>query len=182
MKELWQRIRAAFENLSLRERILVSSVGVLLVGSLLWLGVVLPALSAGERARQRVASGEQQLAAMTRLRREYDEVSSRLETVEQRIQRGSRANLRTTLETLAQQASVRVESMEPKSSPANDSYLETKVEVGLGGVTLAQMVTYLHQIEQSKQVLSVKSLRVRTRKDKLELLDVTFSVSSFEPK
>jgi hypothetical protein len=30
-------------------------------------------------------------------------------------------------------------------------------------------------------VLSIKSLRIRSRKDKPELLDVTFTVSSFEP-
>jgi hypothetical protein len=42
-------------------------------------------------------------------------------------------------------------------------------------------VTYLHQIETAPQVLSVKSLRIRTRQDKPELLDVTFTVSSFEP-
>ena len=30
-------------------------------------------------------------------------------------------------------------------------------------------------------MLSIKSLRIRTRADKPELLDVTFTVSSFEP-
>jgi hypothetical protein len=42
-------------------------------------------------------------------------------------------------------------------------------------------VNYLHRIEVSPQVLSVKSLRIRTRSDKPEMLDVTFTVSSFEP-
>jgi len=181
MKEIWQRVRAAFQNLSLRERVLVSAVGVMVAISLIWVGLVLPALAAGDRARERVATAEQQLAAMERLSRDYDEVKVRLTSVEQRIQSGTPGNLRTTLETLASQASVPVESMEPQSSPANDSYRERKVEVGLGGVTLAQMVNYLHQIEQSNQVLSIKSLRVRTRADKPELLDVTFTVSSFEP-
>ena len=72
-------------------------------------------------------------------------------------------NLRTTLESLASQASVKVESMEPQTAPANDAYRETKVEVSLAGVTLPQTVNYLHQIEVAPQVLSVKSLRIRTR-------------------
>ena len=181
MKELWQRLRAAFQNLSTRERVLVGAVGVTLVFTLAWLLLVQPALSAGEQARARVAAAEQQLAAMQRLRRDYDEVHARLSSVETRIKRGTRGNLRTTLESLASESSVRVESMEPQPSPANDRYRETKVEVGLGGVTLAQMVTYLHKIEQSSQVLSIKSLRVRTRADQPELLDVNFTVSSFEP-
>ena len=71
--------------------------------------------------------------------------------------------------------------MEPQASPANDRYRETKVAVGLQGVTLPQTVNYLHQIESADQLLSVKSLRIRTRPEKPELLDVTFTVSSFEP-
>ena len=71
--------------------------------------------------------------------------------------------------------------MEPRTSPASDAYRETKVRSALENVTLAQPVNYLHEIERAPQVLSVKSLRIRTRKDKPELLDVTFTVSSFEP-
>jgi len=48
-------------------------------------------------------------------------------------------------------------------------------------VDLASTVSYLHQIEAAPQVLSVKSLRIRTRPDQSNLLDVTFTVSSFEP-
>jgi hypothetical protein len=115
-----------------------------------------------------------------RLRREFDDVHDRLTLVEQRVQRGPRGNLRTTLENLARKSMVKVESMEPQASPSNTRYRETKVEVGLKGVTLPQMVGYLHQIESSSQVLSVKTLRIRTRTDAPELLDVTFTVSSFE--
>jgi hypothetical protein len=118
---------------------------------------------------------------MQRLRRDYDDVKGRLADVEQRIQRGARSELRTTLESLAQQASVKVESMEPQTSPAHPKYRETKVEVGLKSVTLAQTVHYLHQIDVAPQALSVKSLRIRTRAEQPDMLDVSFTVSSFEP-
>ena len=61
-----------------------------------------------------------------------------------------------------------------------DRYRETKVEVSLKGVSLPQTVAYLHEIEGSGELLTVKSLRLRTRADKPELLDVVFTVSSFE--
>jgi hypothetical protein len=70
--------------------------------------------------------------------------------------------------------------MEPQASPANDRYRETKVEVALGGVTLAQAVNYLHRIEAADALLSIKTLRVRVRADSPDLLDVRFTVSSFE--
>jgi type II secretory pathway component PulM len=181
MSRFWERLRATFENLSARERILVSAVGVLLTIAVLTVGVVTPLLGLGENAEKQLRAAEQQLLVVKRMRREFDDVDQRLDTVEERIRSGPRGNLRTTLETLARQASVRVESMEPQASPAHDRYRETKVEVGLGGVTLAQAVSYLHQIESAQQMLSVKSLRMRTRPEKPDLLDVSFTVSSFEP-
>jgi type II secretory pathway component PulM len=174
------RLRAFFTNLSAREQLLVALVGALAVLLVLVL-IVLQLLAAADRLDGRVATAEQQLAAMARLRREFDDVSQRLRTVEERIQNGPRGNLRTTLETLAQQANVKVESMEPQASPTHERYRETKVEVGLREVTLAQAVSYLHQIESTPQPLSVKALRIRTRPERPELLDVTFTVSSFEP-
>jgi general secretion pathway protein M len=181
MKEFFSRLVAAFEDLSGRERILVLSAGGLLVFGIVYAGMVMPAIAASDRAEQRRFSAEQQLTAMTRLREEFDDVHYRLTSVEDRIRTGPKGNLRTTLESLAKQALVKIESMEPQSSPAHELYRENKVEVDLKSVTLSQTVNYLHQIESAQQVLSVKSLRIRTRPDNPELLDVTFTVSSFEP-
>lgn len=180
MKELLTRLRAAWANLADRERLLVSLAGGALVIVLVWLLGVMPALAHRERISARVAAAQQELEVMARLRAEYDEVSRRLATVEQQIRSGNRGNLRTVLENLAQQTGVKIESMEPQTSPENETYRETKVEVSLKSVTLPQTVNYLHRIEG--EVLSVKSLRIRTRTDQPELLDVTFTVSSFEPR
>jgi type II secretory pathway component PulM len=180
LRALLARLPGLLENLSPRERLLVSAVGAVAVACALVVAV-LELLDAGDRIDARVAAAEQELEVLARLRREYDDVSLRLRSVEERIQKAPSGNLRTTLESLAQRASVRIESMEPQASPTHERYRETKVEVGLREVTLAQAVSYLHQIEQTPQPLSVKALRIRTRPEKPELLDVTFSVSSFEP-
>jgi general secretion pathway protein M len=181
MKEIFARLVSAYEDLSGRERILVISAGVLLIVGIVYAGMVRPAFDASDRAEQRRFSAEQQLTAMARLREEFDDVHHRLTSVEDRIRTGPKGNLRTTLESLAKQALVKVESMEPQASPAHELYRENKVEVDLKSATLSQTVNYLHQIESAQQVLSVKSLRIRTRPDNPELLDVTFTVSSFEP-
>lgn len=179
--ELLQRVRNAFAGLEPRERLLVSAAAGLLAIGLVWLLVLGPLVRAADRGDQRVASADQQARAMQGLRREYDEVHARLASVEQRIQRSPSGNLRTVLEALARDSTVKVETMEPQASPAHPAYRETKVEVGLRGVTLSQTVNYLHQIETAPQALSVKSLRIRKRPDRPDLLDVTFTVSSFEP-
>jgi type II secretory pathway component PulM len=175
------RLRTAYEGLSSQERLLVLIAGGLLAAFVLFLGVVNPVLNAASSAAARVGSAEQELEAVRRLRREYDEVHGRLATVEERIRSGPRGEIFTTLEKLASESAVKIDSMEPRTSPASDAYRETKVQVALKSVTLAQLVNYLHRIDSSEQVLSIKSLRIRARKDKPDLLDVTFTVSSFEP-
>ena len=181
MSRFWGRLLDAFNGLEARERILVSIVGAVAIAAILYAIVVGPILHASQRGEERLATADQRLAVMQRLRRDYDDVKGRLTDVEQRIQRGAKSELRTTLESLAQQASVKVESMEPQASPAHPKYRETKVEVGLKSVTLAQTVHYLHQIDVAPQALSVKSLRIRTRAEQPDLLDVSFTVSAFEP-
>ncbi len=181
MNALVERLRAAFGNLADRERVLVITTGGMLGLALVYLLIVSPILRIGDRVGQRATAAQQQLQVVTRMRQEFDDVHGRLTAVEERIQTGPKGNLRTTLETLAAESSVRVESMEPQASPANDRYRETKIAVGLKEVTLPEIVQYLHAIESTRQILSVKSLRMRTRSDASELLDVTFTVSSFEP-
>jgi type II secretory pathway component PulM len=181
VKDWIASMRAAFEKLAPRERLLVGSAGGLLGLALLYAAVVNPLLGLVSNTGTRRDTAEQELRVMTRLRQEYGEVQQRLTDVEQRIQSTTSGNLRTSLENMAQSAQVKVESMEPQASPANEVYRETKVAVGLKAVTLSQTVAYLHKIEDAPQVLSVKSLRIRNRPDRSGLLDVTFTVSSFEP-
>ncbi len=181
MSDLLDRIREAVVRLSPRERLLLLLAGGLGALLLLWVGIVMPIGTAVDRADERVRNAELELETALRLRREYDRLDASLRQVEQRIRGGPQGNIFTVLEELAQQSAVKVDSMEPQRGQAGERYRETKVQLVLKGVTLAQMVNYLHRIEASPQLLSVKSLRIRTRSDKPELLDVTFTVSSFEP-
>jgi hypothetical protein len=93
--------------------------------------------------------------------------------------------LPTLLESLASRSAVKIDSMEERPSPDSDRYQQTRVDVALKNVTLTQTVNYLHNIESADRVLSVKSLRIKSSRgrssDQAELLDVSFTVSSFEP-
>ena len=180
MRELWRRLLAAFGGLSTNERLLVSLAGGLLGVALLWFGIAMPLLSAADSASLRAETAEEELARVQSLRARFDEVSERLGAVEQRIQGGPTGEIFTTLEQMASQSAVKIDSMEPRTSPASDEYRETKVQVALKGVTLAQVVGLLSKIDGAPQMLSIKSLRIRTRADEQELLDVTLTVSSFE--
>jgi hypothetical protein len=72
MNEIIERLLAIWVSLSSRERILVSVAGAAIVLATLVLGVVQPILSFANGIDARASAAEQQLEAMTRLRREYD--------------------------------------------------------------------------------------------------------------
>ena len=55
-----------------------------------------------------------------------------------------------------------------------------KLEVNLKNVTLSQTVRYLHNIESANRHLSVKSLRIKTRQDKEQLLELATTGASLD--
>jgi type II secretory pathway component PulM len=170
-----------WDGFSTREKALVSAVGGLLVAGILVFAVVTPILNATDRAQARVEAAELDLETMARLRREYESIQSRLEVVERRIRENQdRQNTLTLLESLASNSAVKINSMEERKSPDHDLYRVTRVDVELKNVTLTQVVTFLHGIESSPRQFSVKGLRIKTRPDQQDLLDVSFAVSSFE--
>ncbi len=181
MNELLNRLRTLLDGLSPRERLSLMAAGAAITVALLFVLVVQPLLGARERAAREVKVAENEREAMLRLRQEFDEVNGRLSRIERRIDSGPRGNIFTLLESIAQRTAVQVERMEPQAGATSERYRETKVEVVLKQVNLAQAIRYLHEVESADQQLSVKSLRLRTRKDKPEFLDVTFTVSAFEP-
>ncbi len=181
MNELRERLLTIWDNFAPRERLLLSVLGVALLMTVIFFAGVRPVLSARESSRMRVEAAEKELDVMVRLRREYEEINARLMSVEERIRDNQdRRNTLTLLEALAAAASVKIDSMEERSSPDNDQYRETRVEVSLKNVSLTQIVNLLHNIEASPRQFSIKGLRIKTRPDKDDLLEVAFTVSSFE--
>jgi general secretion pathway protein M len=72
--------------------------------------------------------------------------------------------------------------MKPTVSTPSEVYNEESVEVKMEGVTLEQLVRYLHQVENSPQLLKIKRLEIKPRFDNRQILTATFRVSAFTLK
>jgi hypothetical protein len=165
-----------------REQALIGATA-LIAGLLLLQSVAITPLRTG--IAESVESGEQaerDLQQVSVLAPEIQKLRGQLASVEERIQPGDQTNLLQLLETLAQQAEVKdkVESIRPKVGARNDRYPETRAEVQLRGATIEQTVAYLSKIETAPLYLILRSLQIKSRGDKDQTLDVTFSVSSFQ--
>ena len=72
--------------------------------------------------------------------------------------------------------------MKPKKIPLNESYDENLVEVQMENISLTELVDFIHKIESSGHLLKVKRLRVKTRYDDRNLLNVTLQVTTYKKK
>jgi len=123
------------------------------------------------------------LRRMLTLQADYRRIQSQVAALEQRIRAGQQGNVLSSLETMASESQIKdkITSMDPRSTPPNELYRETVIEVRLANVNLKQLVDYLYRIQSSPVLLKVKRMRLKTRSDDRGYLDVTFRVSSFEP-
>jgi hypothetical protein len=181
MNQLLAPLRLLLQERSPRERLLIvlGACALLLIGLDAW--VLSPLQARGEQLRAQTQQLETDLLRAGRVAREVRVLEAQVAAVESRIRTGEKTNLFTLLESLAARSGVKdqLESIKPKQPSGNQRYPETRVEVSLKGATLTQTVRFLFEIESAPMHLIVRSLRIKSRGGEDNLLEVSFSVSSF---
>lgn len=185
MNELLANLRRYLATRSARERWILVGGACAAAFVVVYLGMVVPLQEGATAADARVVQLEGERTRALHIAAEMREIQGELAAVEAAIQPGAQTNLIALLSTLAAEAKIsqeQLESIEPKQPSANAKYPETRAEVRLKGTSLEQIVAFLHRIETSSSHLIVRSLKIRTRGDgdSGPVLDVSFSVSSFE--
>jgi len=185
VNELLAPIRRYLASRSARERWLIIAAGCVTGLLFVYLAIISPLEQSARRSEAQTSELESQVIRSLAIASEMRGLQGELADVEGRIQPGAKTNLIALLSTLAADAQIsqdQLESIEPKQPSANAQYPETRAEVRLKGTSLSQAVDFLYRIQTSNAHLIVRSLKMRTRGDSAEgpVLDVSFSVSSFE--
>ena len=176
-------LRTYLAGLSPRESWLLI-LGACLLGAIVFdLFLIRPMSARAELAEAKTVQLERDVARALRIAGEVRLLQGELVSVEKRIRPGERTNLLSELEKLAADAAIgagQLESIKERGASANPRYPETRVEVSLKGTTVQQTVDYLYRIETAPILLIIRSLRVKARGGDEQLVDVQFSVSTFE--
>lgn len=182
MKRLLAILRSFLDARSPRERWILALGGVTLIVLMVNFAVAQPLRARVERGEAQVARLQGELERAVRLARSVGELQTAVRQTEERIAPGEKTNLFTLLENIAEEARIkdRLESIKPKQPSTNALYPETRLEVSLKGATLEQTVKLLYAIDTAPAHLIIRSLRIKSRPDGSDLLDVSISVSSFE--
>jgi general secretion pathway protein M len=118
------------------------------------------------------------------MQQEYQRQKTVVDNINSQLKRQQNFAIFSRLEEFAGQTGIRnkILYMKPTVSTPSEVYNEESVEVKMEGVTLEQLVRYLHQIENSPQLLKIKRLEIKPRFDNRQILTATFRVSAFTLK
>ena len=133
---------------------------------------------------RQIVTARRQLAELRTMQQEYQRQKTVVDSINSQLKRQQNFAIFSRLEEFAGQTGIRnkILYMKPTVSTPSEVYNEESVEIKMEGVTLEQLVRYLHQIENSPQLLKIKRLEIKPRFDNRQILTVTFRVSAFTLK
>ena len=171
-------------NLSQREQRVLIGAGLISVCLLLYLGVD-SVVQKYDKLEDKITGTREEIQKISRLRTQYMEAHQQLVDIKQKLDRMEKGfSLLSFIEDLANKADIRenIGSVKPKKIPLNDTYDENIVELKIDNVSLSELVDFIYKIENSGQLLKVKRLRIKTRYDNRDLLNVTMQVTTYKKK
>jgi len=173
-----------FRNLQPRERLFVIGAGAVLALFLIFKLTIDPMLKRSAELDRQIATARRQLDEVRTLQQAYQRQKSVVDSINSQLKNQPNFAIFSRLEELAGQTGIRskIVHMKPTVSTPNEVYNEESVEVKVDGVTLEQLVQYLHQVENSPQLLKIKRLEMKPRFDNRQILTATFRVSAFTLK
>jgi len=173
-----------WQNLQPRERLFVGGAGAALVVVLFFTLVIDPLFKHSAELDRQIVTARRQLTELRTMQQDYRRQKSVVDSINSQLKKQQNFAIFSRLEELAGQTGIRnnILYMKPTVSTPSEVYNEESVEIKMEGVTLAQLVHYLYQVENSPQLLKIKRLETKPRFDNRQLLTATFRVSAFTLK
>ena len=173
-----------WQNLQPRERLFVGGAGAALVLILFFTFAIDPLFKDSAKLDRDIVMARRQLNELRTMQQEYQRQKSVVDSINNQLKKQQNFAIFSRLEELAGQSGIRnkILHMKPTVSTPSEVYNEESVEIKMEGVTLEQLVRYLHQVENSPQLLKIKRLELKPRFDNRQILTATFRVSAFTLK
>lgn len=174
-KERWQ-------NLSQREKIIVTIGGAVLGASLVFLLVVDPVIAKIDKLERQTNRKSKERNELAFLAEEFSIKRARLQQLEQRLVPSTGGfSLLAFLEDAANTLQIRdrITRMQPQQPVPTEGYQETAVDLQLDGIQFPQLLTLLVAIQQAPYDLQVRHLQIKPKYDNPVNLDATLRIVSY---
>ncbi len=170
------------KKISHREKRLISVALAAIAAFLVYQLAISPFLQYADRMQAEVPQMRGDLLTARRIRTRYGALDKEIKEIRQRLdQRTAEFNPHDFLSKLAQKTEIlpNLEDIKLDATKINEIYQEDIATVRLKNVQLEKLVSYLFEIENSDQLLTVKELSIKPDNNNSLLLDVAFDVSTF---
>lgn len=171
-------------QLSPRDRLALIIGGIVVLGALVFVGIISPYQDAMGRLDAQIHARQRQLRQVQALHREYQHLQGLVATVNARLERNRNFSLFSFVEGLVAQVASKENLlyMRPQPVSVQGDYKEEAVEIKLEKIHLNQLVQLLYRIESADALLQVQHLRIKTRFGDRSLLDVVLTISAMGRK
>lgn len=170
------------KKISHREKRLISIALAAIAAFLVYQLAIDPFLQYVSHIQEEIPKMKGDLLTARRIRTRYRALDKEINDIRERLeQRTAEFNPHDFLSTLAQKTGIlsNLEDIKLDATQVNEIYEEDTATVRLKNVELEKLVSYLFQIEDSGQLLTIKELSIKPDSDNSNLLDVEFNVSTF---
>ena len=176
-----EKLMAAFQRLSRREKLMVGGVGtvfVLFVGFFVHMGFASMLAS----MESRIENKTQKLTQIIELRQDFEQAKQGQRLATERMRKGANIDLKATIEQQAERLGVAIQDMKsnPSTVDTETGIKENKVAVNIELITLDRLVDFLEGIEKSSQTVAIQKLRVKKSFKQPDHLEVSFYVPNFQ--
>ncbi len=178
------KVLSRLKKLNKHEKYIVYGAGGLIALLIIIQFIVTPFFERKARMKRNLQAKTAILAEMQQLQFEYQGLKKNSQISKSRFDRRQKGfTLFSFLDKLAGKAGIkdRISYMKPSKTVEKDStYKISRVEMKLDGITLEQLVTYLHGIETSDNMVDISKLSITKKEKNQELIIVVMQVETLE--
>ena len=172
-------------NLQRRDKLAIAIAGVALFIFLVLQVIIFPLLGGRDKIRQNITAKTVALQEIREGKARYQALSQNSSNMEARLNRRPKTfALFSFIDQLAGKSGIKgnISSMKPSTSNVkNSSYKLSSVEMKLNALTMEQLTTFLHGLEDPKNVVWIKRISI-SKADKNEgLLNTILKAETFQP-
>ena len=175
------QLQESFSRLNERERVLVSITAVVAVIFIVF-GFAWWGNGAIDGRHKSVALKKEKLAQILALEGKYKEAANLEKKAAQKLERNN-VSLFSLLQKTAGDLGLKLNDLNERKTPIRDTELETvSVEVNLKQLSVDKLNQFIEKIEgrSNDGLVKIVKLKVKTRFDNPELLDVNMTVSTWK--
>ncbi|MFO7713376.1 hypothetical protein [Desulfosarcina sp.] len=171
-------------KLNQREKIGVAAATAAVIVFLAVQFLIVPLFDKNAQLTRTLATRQQELEQILLLQAEYRQTVQTAEQAQRYLKTRKRGfTLFSFLDTLAGQTGVKshIAYMKPTTTTQKESpYRLSMVEIKLQDITMAQLLAYLHGIETSRDMISIKRLSIARGEQNATLINTVFQVETLE--